>query len=372
MYGVSIFCIIIPKLTSEGMQVHDTEYWGHIAHGIIHEEPYSYEDTCSREVCSGSGKNRSCRTEYYTCIQNVSRRCYLFYPTRTEGGSGDELEYDTYRISYAKYKHLDSRWKNNGHKYKRVHRDYYNRRNHGGKHWVYWDKKWETSEPMVEEHSYTNKVQASDSVFNFPEVSEQDIATYGLYRYPDVSAGYEAVTIMDHHKTWAADLHFRYANGFLGPKRKLRMWVLIFKNQPQTAAQMQEALWKGSNKNEFVYCIGVDDEYKIKWGQILTWSEIHDLKIAARNYLSTEMKVVSDESLLKLSQWSIDNLGTKFVKKDWDEFNYLTVKPSITAIIVSYVITLIVCVGVAVWVVKNQFHDHGGFQIRRIRKGPPS
>ncbi len=45
MYGVAILCIIIPKAMSEGMQVYDTEYWGHLTHGIIHEEPYSYEDT---------------------------------------------------------------------------------------------------------------------------------------------------------------------------------------------------------------------------------------------------------------------------------------------------------------------------------------
>jgi hypothetical protein len=278
------------------------------------------------------------------------------------------MNYGTYRISYAKYKQLDSRWENNGHKFKKKHSDYYNRKNHGGEHRVYWDKEWVTSEPMVVEHSYTNKVQASDSVFNFEEVSDEDVATYGLYQYPDISSGYESVTIMDQSKNWKVDNYFRYMNADLGPKKKLRVWVLIFKNQPQHAAAMQEALWKGSNKNEFIYCIGVDNDYNVKWNQIITWSESHELKINARNFVTTEMKVLSEESLLELGRWSTVNLGLDFVKKDWDQFDYLTVQPSMTAIIISYLITLLVSLGVAFWAVKNQFHDHGPYKMHDYRK----
>jgi hypothetical protein len=131
---------------------------------------------------------------------------------------------------------------------------------------------------------------------------------------------------------------------------------------------MQEALWKGSNKNEFIYCIGVDNDYNIKWNQIITWSESHELKINARNFVTTEMKVLSEESLLELGRWSTVNLGLDFVKKDWDQFDYLTVQPSMTAIIISYLITLLVSLGVAFWAVKNQFHDHGPYKMHDYRK----
>ncbi|MHA1816145.1 MAG: hypothetical protein ACTSX1_09085 [Candidatus Heimdallarchaeaceae archaeon] len=365
MFAAALICIVASKAISEGVQVHDTEYWGHLGIAIIHEEPYSYQDTCSREVCSGSGKNRSCTTQYYSCIQDVSRACYLAYPTRSDGGSGDKMNYGTYRISYAKYKQIDQRCKTNGHKFKQLHKDYYNRKNHGGEHRVYWDKDWKTSEPMVAEHSYENRVQAASSVFNYEEVSDEDVARYELYQYPDVSAGYEAPTIMDQFKNWKMDRYFRYMNADLGPKKKLRIWVLIYKNQPQTAAAMQEALWNGSNKNEFIYCIGVDNDYNIKWGQIITWSESHELKINARNFISTEMKVVSEESLLELGRWSTVNLGLDFVKKNWEDFDYLTVQPSTTAVVISYIITLLVSLGVAYWAVKNQFHDHGSYRRRR-------
>lgn len=371
MFGVAIICIFISKAISEGVQTHDTEYWGHLGVAIINEEPYSYLGTCSRSVPCGSdskGHTKYC-TEFYSCVKDVDRSCYLVYPNRDQGGSGDKIEYNTYQISYAKYKQLDSRWKHFGHKFKQVHDDYYNRPNHGGEHRVYWDKKWETSEPMVDEHSYENKVQASSSVFNFPEVSEEDVARYDLYQYPDVSAGYEAVTIMDHRKNWAADLYFRYINAEVGPKKKLRIWVLIFKGQPQAAGQMQEALWKGSNKNEFVFMIGTDNDYNITWAQIMSWTEVQELKIEARNFVATKMKVVSDESLLQLGNWCIDNLGKSFVKKNWDDFNYLTVEPSTTAVIISYLITLIVCIGFSIFIVKNDIKEGGPklrFRIRRF------
>lgn len=365
MIAVALICIIVSKAISEGVQVHDTEYWGHLGVAIIHEEPYSYMSTCSRSVCTGSGKNEVCTTEYYSCVQDVSRACYLAYLTRSDKGSGNKMEFGTYRISYAKYKQIDERWKHNGHKFKQVHDDYYNRKNHGGKHQVYWDKNWETAEPMVFEHSYTNKVQASDSVFNFEDVTEEDIKTYGLYKYPDVSSGYESVTILDRFKNWKTDKYFRYMNGELGPRKQVRVWVLIFKNQSEIAAAMQEALWKGSNKNEFIYCIGVDKDYNIQWCKIITWSEAQELKIKARNFVSTEMKAISEESLLDLGRWSTVNIGLNFVKKDWKEFDYLTVEPSMAAIVITYIITLIVSLGVAIWTVKNQFHDRGRYS--RVR-----
>jgi hypothetical protein len=368
MFVVALLCIVISKAVSEGVQVHDIEYWGHLGIGIVNDEPYSYESTCTREICSGSGKNRSCTTEFYTCIQDVGRHCYLVYPTRNEGGSGDKIIYETYPISYSKYKALDSRWKHNNHSYKHVHDDYYNRPNHGGQHKVYWDKKWETSEPMVEEHSYENKVQASDSVFNFPEVSKDDITRYGLYIYPDLSSAYESVTIMDMYKNWTADKYFRYINSELGPKKKLRIWVLIFKNQPQAAGQMQEALWKGGNKNEFIFCIGTDSDYNITWSQIISWTEVQELKIEARNFVSTQMKVISEESLMKLGSWSIENLDNGFVKKNWDDFNYLTVQPSTTAVIISYIITLVVCLGFAIFIVKNSLTEDNPLKFRSRRR----
>ena len=44
-FVIALICIVSSKAISESAQVHATEYWGHLAAGIIHEEPYSYEDS---------------------------------------------------------------------------------------------------------------------------------------------------------------------------------------------------------------------------------------------------------------------------------------------------------------------------------------
>ena len=50
MFAVALICIVASKAISEGVQVYDTEYWGHLGVAIIHEEPYSYMSTC-QEAC---------------------------------------------------------------------------------------------------------------------------------------------------------------------------------------------------------------------------------------------------------------------------------------------------------------------------------
>jgi hypothetical protein len=368
-FVIAIVLIFGAKMTSQWAQTKDTEYWGHLGTMIVHKEPYSYEDTCSRQVACGTDSkgNTTYCTQYYTCIQDVSRSCYLAYPSRSDGGSGEGWEERSTYISYAKYKQLDSRWKNNGHKFKQKHRDYYKRKNHGGVHWVYWDNKWQTSEPMVTIHSWTNKVQASSSVLNFPEVTEQEVEDWELYDYPEVDGAYELPTVLDHYKsTWAADLHLRYANAHLGPLKKVRMWILMFRDKDIQAARMQEALWKGGNKNEIVVCIGTDKEYNINWSHVFSWTDEKVLLTEIRNKV-VDYKQATDETLLDLSRFLIVNVTAKFVKKDFREFDYLTIQPTNFAIILTYILVLLVSVGSSWWAVRNQIDESNKPSFRRRR-----
>lgn len=356
---VVLLMIIGVSQFSKWSKTRDIEYWGHLGTIIVHKEPYSYEDTCSRSVACGTdskGNTKYC-TEYYTCIQDVRRKCFLQYPSRTDNGSGEALEWESAYISYAKYKQLDSRWKNNNHKFKQEHRDYYHRKNHGGAHWVFWDKKWQTAEPMVTVHSWKNKVQASSSVLNYPEVSKEEIKDWELYEYPIVNGGYELPTILDHYKsTWAADLHFRFVNAELGPVKKVRTWILMFRNKDIQAARMQEAYWKGGNKNEVVICIGTDNDYNISWCHVFSWTDEKVLLTEIRNKVIDYNKI-SDETLLDFSKFLEKDIGQKFIKKDFDEFSYLVIEPSNTSIIITFILAILVSLASCIWAVKNQFED---------------
>ncbi|MFW9871599.1 MAG: hypothetical protein ACFFG0_00700 [Candidatus Thorarchaeota archaeon] len=337
-FAVCLIVIAICITTVGYLQTKDTEWWGNLGMKAIHDEPYDYMSICTRTVSCG----KDCTTlESYPCVESVSRHCWL----RKDNGKN-------MHISYAKYKELVNRW-GGKEKFIDMHRDYYSY--DGDRYVINWNLNPLTSESIVTEHSYENKVAASSDVFNFPEVSKEDKEHYGLYDYPILS-GYEQVTILDHEKNHvnkSYSKYWRFLNGKLGPSKQVRLWVLIFRNQPLQAGHLQEAYWKGGNKNEFVYCIGVDKNENIKWGHIISWTESQVLKIEARDFVSNMGKL----DLQVLAEWTDKEISSKFIRKPFKDFNYLQVKPSGLSIVLSYIVILIVNIGMALWIVKNNFYD---------------
>jgi len=284
-------------------------------------------------------------------MHNHSRKCTLI--NRRNGNI---------RISYSKYKELAKRW-GGDEKFIDMKRELkHDVRSHGAydgdRYICKWDKDPFTSEPIVTEHMYENRVAASDSILNFADVSEEDVEFYGLHEYPDVP-GWLVTTIRDTKYWKKPDKYFQYLNGKLGPERKLRIWVLIFRDQAdRIAAFKQVDYWKNGNKNEFIYCIGVDKKDNILWGETISWTEKEDLKIEGRNFIQTEMgKVLNDESLMKLAHYAEETLGKRYVKPEFTEkYKHLSVRPSMTAICIGWAVILLVNLGIVVWVIKNDHH----------------
>jgi hypothetical protein len=58
---------------------------------------------------------------------------------------------------------------------------------------------------------------------------------------------------------------------------------------------------------------------------------------------------------------AVDFIGPKlqesFVRKHFEDFSYLTVEPPLWAVITTYVVMLLVNGGLAVFIVKNDFHE---------------
>lgn len=341
LFGVCAIAIPAAKFTAQAVQTRDTEWWGNLGTKVVHNEPYDYMSTCTRTVSCG----KDCTTiESYPCVQRVSRSCYL----------NDRRGKGTY-ISYSKYKELRNRW-GTKEKFIDMKRNYHSY--DGDRYTADWNKNPILAEPITTEHTWENRVQASSDVFNFPEVTKEQIEQYGLYEYPMLS-GYIQVAILDHKKTHATKpygYYWRYLNGDLGPKRFLRMWVLIFRGKSEEAGRLQEALLKGGNKNEFIYCIGVNKAEEVEWCHIISWTERQKLKIEARNYVAEMGKL----DLMKLAKWTEKEVGKRYIKPEFtDKFSYLTVNPSGTAVAISYFIILLINIGVCFWVVKNSHHDHG-------------
>lgn len=343
LFAVVAVAVPVAKFTAQSMQTRDKEWWGNNTVQAVHEEPYDYMSTCYRTVSCG----KDCTTTVsYPCVESVSRRTWL----QDESGN-------TTRVSYSKYKELVSRWGGaSNEKFVDMNRRYHSY--DGDKYIIPWNKRPILAEPLVSQHTWTNKVQASSDVHNYREFTKEEAVAAGLYEYPEFwSGGYELLTILDRgksHYNTAYGRYWRYLNGKLGPMKKVRLWVVIFRGKSLETARMQEDYWKGGNKNEFIFVIGVDKANQVQWGHIISWTERQKVKIEARNYIAEMDKL----DLMKLAKWAEIAIPAGFVKPDFTEkFDYLTINPSGAAIVISFIVILFINIGVCIWIVKNAHHD---------------
>jgi hypothetical protein len=348
MMVVPLGLIAGAKSCSEYSQTQATEYWG----GYVTTAEF-FEDWDERV---------SCRHPIYVTETHTDSKGHTYTTQRYVGNQHSyDVDYhpeywevntsvkETKEISRGFYENLCKQFGNRV--FVNLHRSYHSK--NGNKYVATWKYEPETIEPVTVSRSYENRVQASQSVFNFKTVDPHD---YGLYKHPPVSGFSQQVT-HGPGATAPAEKKFQYLNATLGAPKQVRLYVLVFQNQPIQAAMEQEAFWKRGNKNEFVTCIGVDKDLEVQWSHVFSWSEVEELKILARNQVMGMKKL----DLVAYADWLGPQIQSKWVRKNFDDFNYLTVEPTISAVIWTFVVTLLVTVGIGVYAVFNQFGNDGTF-----------
>jgi len=342
---LSLVLIGISKAVISTARTADTEFWG----GYVLTAEY-YEDwneyvhrTCTRQNCTGSGDNRSCSTEFYDCS-------YVAY--HSEKWMVHDSNRKTLSISKKKFEELASRWDNRV--FVDLRRNYHN--NDGDKYVATWGEDDETLEPTIVIYRYENRVQAAESVFGFEDV---DPTEFGLYNYPGIKAavGYNVPSLIGPKVKGSeeADHLLSFWNAKLGRQKKLRMWMLVFVDKPLQAGLDQEAYWKGGNKNEFVLTVGVDSEGSVQWAHPFSWTDVESLKVDVRNYVAEQDTI----DLIATANYMKVELEEKFVKKDFADFDYLTVEPPLWTIVLTFFLVLAVNIGLSFWIVLNEFDDEG-------------
>lgn len=371
IWAVAIISIFVSQIIVERISISDDEVWGFNGVKAVYDEPFQYWDTCSEQYACGT-YNCGTSKSPATC----TRYCTRYYPCKQWGGNDawlfDQMGGKRY-ISPARYKKLEGEQWNNTTTIELSREKNYDIIVDGDRRVTTWPKTWETAEPIAEAHTYENRTQCSSTI-RFQKVTKEDVKNYGLFEYPTFFGGYEVVTILDQSGVYhrKADQYWRYLNGKLGPKRMLRMWVLVFRDQPRDVMYMQQGYWMNGNKNEFIFCIGADKSGKVLWGDVISWTEVEELKIEARDRLEA-MTEVNDESLIELAGWAEKNM-VRYVKPEFTEkFKHLSVQPSMTSMVVTALIIILVTIGVCVFVVKNDFHNVNPDAFpRRPRRNPPA
>ncbi len=261
--SISFIFIISAKSLIETVQVSSKEYWG----SFVTEARY-YEDwneyihqTCTRSC------GKEC-TETYDCSYVEYHPAEYQIATTT----GEILN-----IGRNDYHRLVTLFGNEN--FKELHRNYYT--DDGDEYYSNWPGDSLKSFPVTTEHTYENRIKAADqSIFHFATVKEPEIKQYGLIQYPEIASNYKMHVVLGDSSQDAlnADKKVQYINALLGHKKQVKIFVLIFKNQPIDAGLYQEWYWSGGNMNEFVVCIGIDGARNVSWCKPVSWTQNELLK----------------------------------------------------------------------------------------------
>lgn len=342
--GAGILTLIISYYVMKEVTLRDVEYRGDLVESVVYYEPYStwVSRTCSRTVSCG----KNCRrTVFYDCsyCDYTSAR----YEIRTKTGRSSS-------VSEQKYNELKEKWGGDPSFIELDRSIVY----HGGcgqdgdAYQVSWPGEVLTSEAYCWEVPFTNPVKASHSAFRYEDITKENADSLGLYHYPEFFDFYRQPAILSKDFRFRETVYrkFEYLNANLGPRNKVKVFTLLFKNKDINVASLQEQYWEGGNQNEIVVCIGVDDKLNITWVKPFTWCDNRRVKIDLREDLA-EIGVFDPDAILKVYERII---SSEFKYKSFSDFNYLSFDPTATQYIWVSIITLIVSVLSTIFIIKNE------------------
>ena len=344
------------KALVESTSANFTEYLGDEVVNVYEEEPYNEWDneTCSREVACGTDKdgNTTYCTEYYDCSHQDDYGPKWYAITKCGSNvSISEYQYDKWNKQFGSkrikvdtkhnYDASDRCCYSSGSKFegKDVGENSYSWRTD-------WDGAYATSVPLTSEHTYINKIKASDySVFKFIKISEDSAKVLKLYDYPDFNDCFNYPSVLGYNNPSAQNMINRI-NGHLGKTKQVRVWVLVHNTADSERGWQQECYWIGGNKNEIVINIGVIGN-QIKWCHVFSWSDVQSLKDDIEKEVMKK-KVLDTNNFATLSDYIHIQVEKRFERLEFKQFDYLTVEPPTWTVVLAYIFTILVCIGIVI------------------------
>jgi len=323
----------------------DTEYLGSYITSVNYYEAWNERVPCRHPIyctnCTGSGKSRTCRT--YVC-GHVHTYDVDFHPEYWTKANNFKKEFD---ISRSQYEVLKNRFSTKEY-FTELNRDYHTI--DGDMYSVDWDKDPLKSSTVTEEGYYENKICASHSIFKFQNITDKDKKRWKLYDYPLVSGGHQSV-VLGKKVSGYTERKLQYINGYYGPHKQFRIFILFFTDQSFEAAQKQKSYWEGGNKNEFVVCIGIDSKGAYQWCDAFSWMDKPKLEVAVEDYFNS----TKDVSLSNFSDWMPSQIQSSWKRKNFEDFKYLQIELTETQLWWVMMAVMVYNVCISVWVVRNEY-----------------
>jgi hypothetical protein len=105
--------------------------------------------------------------------------------------------------------------------------------------------------------------------------------------------------------------------------------------------------------NEFIVSVGTDNDNKIKWCKVISWTPNETLKASIRSDIQA-MDSLDHVTIVNMMSKSV---GQGFIRKDFHEFDYITVDPPTWAVALTFLLTLAINIGISYWVITNEFNN---------------
>ena len=339
----SALLILLLNFIMISSNVQDTEFLGYSVDGVRDVEHWDewITKTCSYTTSHRVGKVTVTKVHYYDCSYRKDHPQYyaLVYNGNIE-----------VQINRSYYEYLLKKFNSQSYRVD-MHRDYY--RIDGDMYETKWSGTINTAHSVNTSENYENKIQASHSVFKIEDLEELEIKKWKLYDYPSIE-NYNQDAILGYNQNEIEQNKIHYLNGYLSKKHQIKTFILIFKNQSQTAAYKQRSHWEGFNKNEFVICIGIDSTTnEINWSKSFSWMDVPTLATDVDSYVMSQKKLNVNNLLDQL----IQKTPVEWKRKNFHDFDYLEIEVTDTQLTWIIIITIIINVLISIWVITNEFDN---------------
>jgi hypothetical protein len=313
---------------------HDSEIWnGRVTQKYSHHVSCEHSYSCNcHQVCSGSGKNRSCSEHCDTCYEH------------------------SYDVDWTVNDSVGQGW-NIG----RVDRQGLREPPRFSAVVI--------GEPTSGDHSYTNYIKAAPgTLFRHQGLKEKYAASlpenpqdvYDYYRLNRlVTVGFNVSQRQD----WNAALS--ELNADLGSAKQANIILVLVMNQPDDWYYALEEKWVGGKKNDVILVVSVDEAMKPQWATVMCWTTNELFKVKLRDDVMNDPVLTRDAVMADLRT----NVSQYFTRKPMKDFEYLSssITPTPTEWWVTMIIGLVVAIGLIVFFQMNDVFDEedhrndGGF-----------
>lgn len=357
----TVIMVLIAKAICVNSLTNDTEWLGGYVTEVQYYEEWDEEVPCRHEIpCSHPDYCKDSNGKEYQCgykhFNDGYRHAYDVddHPEYWEA----ETTLGDYGISKERYNQLVKKF-GTGKQFVDMHRDYHSI--DGDMYSTKWGHTDETLEPVAKSHTYENRPAASQNVLHFQEVDSSELKLYKPFDYPEINNQFHQDVLLGYQDI-NAHQKLQAITSRLGKSKQIRIFVLVFKNQPRDAGFVQERYWQGGNKNELVICIGTDNSNQVKWGHVFSWSEETGVMVKIKREIEEQEQL----DLMKLFSFVENEVNFEWKRRQFKEFDYINIEPSINQTITIWILTILLCGGISFWIIANEFEvDKKGRSVSR-------